>query len=142
MKGQSIVMEFIVFFLISFTFFTTVGFFFNRQNQHFSDQIFEYETKILNDIIITNTLKLNECKACDLMIISEDLPRKIGDKFYMSEFIPAQGVETTSIAKKPFSMASPIFNLNETYTISGRLESVNKRSKIEIKYADKTIKVD
>jgi hypothetical protein len=141
MKGQSVILEFITFFLISFTIFSLVGFFFYMQSKYFSGEVFEYEARVMNDVIAIDMLKASECKACSRMSIWEELPRKMGDSFFTVNVSTAAGVNTTSIGDEPFSVASPIFNLNETYTFSGQADSVNKKTQIKINNDGRTIEV-
>jgi hypothetical protein len=141
MKGQTVIIEFLLFFIISFSIFSTIGYFFYIQNQYFSEQIFEHESKTLNDLLIIDILKVNECKSCSNLVIYEEIPNKIGGTFFLTKLDDLMGLNTTGAVRKPFSIISPIFNLNSTYSFSGQGQSVNKKAKIIINNGDRTIEV-
>ena len=132
MKGQSIIIEFILFFLISFSVFSMIGYLFYTQNSHFGERIFVEEAKVMNDMVIIDVLKGVECKACTRMVITENIHRKMGEATYQTEVTDSGGVNTTGFGKETFSVASPIFNLNATYDFSGKANSVNKKTQIKI----------
>jgi hypothetical protein len=122
MKGQTVIIEFLLFFIISFSIFSTIGYFFYIQNQYFSEQIFEHESKTLNDLLIIDILKVNECKSCSNLVIYEEIPNKIGGTFFLTKLDDLMG-------------------LNSTYSFSGQGQSVNKKAKIIINNGDRTIEV-
>lgn len=130
-KAQSFILEFILFFAISFSLFTAISFFFYRQNQLFSTTVGEMTTDLVNDIISIDVVRGVNCKGCDNVLITETIPSKIGGFFYMMN-MSDDGLNTTLISLKPISKKSLMFNLDETYILSGKSISENKIVKIKI----------
>jgi len=130
-KAQSFILEFILFFAISFSLFTTISFFFYRQNQLFSKIVGEMTTELVNDVVSTDIVKSVSCKGCDNVLITENIPSKIGGFYYRIEF-EEDVLNTTLISSKPISKKSLMFKLNETYDLSGISISENKIVKIKI----------
>jgi len=134
-KAQSFILEFILFFAISFSLFTAISFFFYRQNQLFSTIVGEMTTDLVNNIISTDIIRGVNCKGCDNVLITENIPSKIGGFFYRMNMTD-DGLNTTLISSRPISKNSSMFNLDETYTLSGESISENKIVKIKINNTD------
>ena len=130
-KAQSFILEFILFFAISFSLFTTISYFFYRQNQLFSRIVGERTTELVNDVVFTDIVRSVNCKGCDNILITEIIPSKIGGFFYRMN-ISDDGLNTTLMSSKPISKKSLMFKLNETYDLSGISISENKIVKIKI----------
>lgn len=130
MKGQSYIVEFIIMFAISFAIFSTIGFIFYNQNQNLSRRIADASSKLVNDIIVMDSIKSLSCKACDTMTIKENIPPKIGGFFYNLS-LTQQGV-TNQLLTTQISTNTTTFNLNETFTFSGSINSNNKKIEIQI----------
>ena len=129
-KAQSFILEFILFFAISFSLFTTISYFFYRQNELFSRIVGEMTTDLMNDVVSIDIVKTVNCKGCDNVLITENIPSKIGGFYYRINL--TDGLNTTLISSRPISKKSLIFNLNETYDLSGESMSENKIVKIKI----------
>ena len=142
MKGQSIIIEFILFFFISFSLFTAISYLFYSQNIYFEKTISESNTEIINDLISTNIINAVNCKACDTLLITQDVPSKIGGSFYKVQLYE-RGINTTLMSLKPFFRTMSVFNLNETYTFLGsEALSDNKIVRIKINNIEKKIEVE
>jgi len=141
-KGQSFIIEFILFFMISFSLFTVISYYFYSQNEFYKERVGEFTTELVNDLIIMNMIKGVNCKACNEVSISEEIPSQVGG-FYYTIQLKNQGVNTTIYLVKPFSEETPIFNLNSTYAvISGpEVTSENKKAEIKINNVGKTLEV-
>jgi hypothetical protein len=96
----------------------------------------------VNDLIIIDTIRGVNCKACDEVSMQEDIPSQIGG-FYYTVQLRNQGFNTTIYLVKPSSMITPVFNLNSTYSIipGSGLVSENKRAEIKINNVVKTLEV-
>jgi hypothetical protein len=131
-KGQSFIIEFILFFMISFSLFTIISYFYYSQNEFYKEKVGEYTSGLVNDLIVTDILIGANCKACDEVSISEEIPSQIGG-FYYTVQLKDQGLNTTIYLVEPFSKENPMFNLNYTYDIiDSEMVSENKRAKIKI----------
>ena len=131
-KGQSFIIEFILFFMISFSLFTIISYFYYSQNEFYKEKVGEYTSGLVNDLIVTDIIMGANCKACDEVSISEEIPSQIGG-FYYTVQLKDQGLNTTIYLVEPFSKETPIFNLNYTYgIIDSEMVSENKRAEIKI----------
>jgi hypothetical protein len=142
MKGQSFILEFVLFFFISFSLFTAISYLFYSQNIYFEKTISESNSEIINDLISIDIINAVNCKACDIVFITQDVPQKIGGSLYKVQLYE-KGVNTTLISVKPFSKAMPVFNLNETYNfLAGETLSDNKIVRIKINNINEEIGVE
>jgi len=92
-------------------------------------------TDLVNNIISTDIIRGVNCKGCDNVLITENIPSKIGGFFYRMNMTD-DGLNTTLISSRPISKNSSMFNLDETYTLSGESISENKIVKIKINNTD------
>lgn len=139
-KAQSFIVEFILFFMISFSLFSIISFYFYNQTQYFKHRIGESTSQLINDLLSTEIMSSFRCKACDSLSTQEDIPSRIGDYYYEIK-LNDQGLNTNLLSEKPYSKQGTIFNLNETFTLSGESSSENKRIEIKINNVDKIIEV-
>lgn len=131
-KGQSFIVEFILFFVISFSLFSIISFYFYSQNEFYKEKVGEYTSELVNDLIVIDMIKGVNCKACDEVSISEEIPSQIGGSYYTVQ-LNDQGLNTTIYLVEPFSKENPVFNLNSTYDMSkSGITSENKRVEIKI----------
>jgi hypothetical protein len=72
------------------------------------------------------------CKACNEVSVSEEIPSQIGGFYYTTQ-LKNQGLNTTIYLAKPFSEETPIFNLNSTYSIIPSLGIISENKRAEIK---------
>ena len=93
-------------------------------------------------MISTNIINAVNCKSCDFVLITQDVPQKIGGSLYKVQLYK-RGVNTTLISLIPFSKEMPVFNLNETYTfLKSEATSDNKIVRIKINNIDDRIEVE
>lgn len=142
MKGQTFVIEFLLFFFISFTLFTIISYLFYSQNAYFEKTISEINTGIINDLISTDIVNAVNCKSCDTVLITQDVPQKIGGFLYEVQ-LNKRGINTTLISLNPFFKDTPLFMLNRTYNITpSESLSDNKIVRIKINNIGKEIEVE
>lgn len=140
MKGQSFIVEFVLFFGIAFSLFATISFMFFNQSQFLSEQTGDSLSNLINDLVSINVMKGANCKACSNATFTEDIPSRIGGFFYKVEF--QQGdVNTTLFSSRPVSQRESIFNLDETFSFSGASNSENKKVEVLINNVNKIIGV-
>jgi len=131
-KGQSLIIEFILFFLISFSLFAVISSFFFNQNEFFKERIGDRLTDIVNNLISTHIIRGVTCKSCDSLEIQEDIPSKIGGYYYRIS-LNQIWLNTTLISGKLYSRQNSLFNLNKTFTLTdSESKSENKIIGIQI----------
>jgi len=141
MKAQSVIVEFILFFGIAFSLFSTISYFFHTQSIYFQERIGESTASLINNLVLSNIIKSIECKACDSISVSEDVPSKIGGYYYKTELNNIV-VNTSLFSGKPYYNQTAIFNLNTTFSFSGNSTSENKIIEIKINNTSKEIEVE
>ena len=130
-KGQSFIIEFILFFMISFSLFVTIGYYFYSQNEYFKRRVGSDTAELINDLVSVDILRGLSCKGCDEVSIKEDIPSRIGG-FYFRIELNEKGLNTSLYSGKGFSKQNPLFNLNESFSLSGSTTSENKIVGIKI----------
>ncbi len=137
-KGQSVIVEFILFFAIAFSLFSTISYFFYTQSTYFQERIGESTSELTNDLISSNIMKIVGCKACNSLTITEKIPSRIGGYYYKIESDNIT-LNTSLFSDKPIIKQTPVFNLNETFAFSGESRSENKKIEIKINIINKEV---
>lgn len=141
-KGQSFIVELIMFFVISFSLFATISYFFYSQNEFFEKRVAEKTSELVNDLVSIGIIRGMSCKNCDRVLIKEDIPSKVGGFFYKIR-LDNNGLNLTLISLSKFSELSPLFNLNETFTfLNSNSTSENKIIGIKINNTEKSVEVE
>ena len=117
MKGQSLIIQFLVFFLIGFSLFISIGTFFKYQSDLFRDEITSSSIKLANSYISSNIITLlKNCKQCDTATISTSISNlTAGEAIQIN--LSSSGLNT-SMPTKYFN--SPVHNLNYSLAFSGK----------------------
>ncbi len=139
-KGQSFIIEFILFFGISFSLFVTISYYFYNQNFFLNEMIGESTTDLINKQISTDIVMANSCKSCDTILIRDKIPSQIGGYYYKIK-MEDNCLNTTLYSRKLFSNQGAIFNLDKTFSLIGETKSENKRIEIKIDNIDNKIEV-
>ncbi len=134
-KAQSFIVEFILFFMISFSLFTAISYYFYSQNIFYKGKVGTTTAELINDIVATNIIKGLNCKSCDRVTITEEIPSKIGGIFYVVK-LDKHVINTTLMREKSSFVETSIFNLNGTLFFSGSSTSEDKRIVIKINNTD------
>jgi len=141
-KGQSLIVEFILFFLISFSVFAVISSFFFNQNEFFKERIGDRLTDIVNNVISIHIVRGVSCKSCDSVQIQEDLVSRIGGHYYIV-ILNQRGLNTTLVSGKLYSRENSLFNLGKTFTFTdSESKSENKIIEIQINNTNKRIVID
>jgi len=142
MKGQSVIIEFILFFFISFSLFASISYLFYSQNIYYEKTISETNSELINDLISTGIVNAVNCISCDNVLITQDVPSKIGGSFYTVQLYE-KGINTTLMSLTPFYREMVAFNLDETYNfLSSESTSENKIVRIKINNIKEEIEVE
>jgi len=130
-KAQSFIVEFVIFFMISFSLFAAISFLFYNQNIYYKKRVGETTSDLVNDLVLTHIIQGINCKSCSEVIVTEEIPSRIGGIFYVVKLNTSVINTTLSIEKTSFK-ETPIFNLNGTLFFSGSSNSDDRSILIKI----------
>jgi hypothetical protein len=123
MKGQTLLIQFILFFIIGFSVFASLGYFFKFQSDIFRDEVTDYNLKLINSYMSANVLTAAiSCKQCDFVRITTSLPTSKSVAAYEIG-MNSNGINT-SVPLTQKSITTPIYNLNSSYALSGMVASI------------------
>ncbi len=123
MKGQTLIIQFILFFLIGFSLFASTGLFFQAQSQIFKNDISTYNLKLINSYFSSIALtEVVSCKQCDFINVTVKTQNTTGGNFFEIG-MSSNGVNTT-IPQTDQNISTPIYNLNSSYILSGFSASI------------------
>jgi hypothetical protein len=123
MKGQALVIQFILFFMIGFSIFASLGFFFKYQSDIFKEDLMNNNVKLVNSYMSANVLTAAiSCKQCDYVRITINFPTSKSVSAYEIGMNPS-GINT-SIPLTQKNITTSIYNLNSSYTLSGLAASI------------------
>lgn len=117
LKGQSLIIQFILFFVIGFGVFLSVGQFFNLQREIFRSDITDRSLKLTNSYLSSAIILLNSCKQCDNSKINLRLENTTAG--YNLMFKLENNLLTTA-ASESISANSSVHNLSPFLLASGR----------------------
>jgi len=138
MKGQSYIVEYIIMFGIAFAIFSTISYIFFSQTDFLSSRIGENSAKLVNKLSLMSIIKAVDCRSCDNITISQEVPQKIGGIAYNVSF-NSQKISTLVFNKR---VNATSLNLNYTYNFLGNANSNNKKIEIKINNKLKLITVE
>jgi len=141
-KGQSLIIEFILFFMVSFSLFAVISAFFFNQNQFFKGRVGDKLADTVNNLVSSHIVKGVTCKSCTSVEVQEDLPSKIGGYYYRVFLDQEEGLNTTLVSRNLYSRKNQLFLLNESFQLlDSKSKSENKIIEIQINIRDKEIRV-
>lgn len=116
MKGQSLIIQFVLFFLIGFSLFVSIGSFFRYQSDLFKEGILSSSLSLANSYMSSNIIALIDgCKQCDYINLSVSMANFSAG--YTLEFnLTNYGLNVSVPYKYYFSQ---LHNLNSSFTFSG-----------------------
>lgn len=121
--------------MISFSLFAAISYYFYSQNIYFKEKVGTTTAELINDIVLNHIIKGVNCKSCDRIIITEEIPSKIGGIPYTVK-LDNSVINTTLMKEKSSFVETSIFNLNGTLFFSGSSTSEDKRIVIKINSTD------
>ena len=120
MKGQSLIMQFIMFFVMGFALFLTIGSFFRYQADRSASEIVSDSLRLTNSYISSASITLiDSCKKCDEITYKITLPNRTAGSFF--EVFLQNGLNVSTPENKFFT--SSIHKLNFTASLSGSAAS-------------------
>jgi len=121
-KAQSLIMQFILFFIIGFTLFITIGSFFKNQSDAFRIESTEYNIKLANSYLSSFAVGLiDTCKSCDYASIQINVENTTAGYFFLDN-LNSQGLNV-STSWGGLQSVSSIHNLNYSTTLTGNSSS-------------------
>jgi len=118
MKGQTLIVQFILFFLIGFSLFSSIGLFFKYQSDIFKNDITNDNMKLINSymsaIVLAETVSCSQCAYANITVKIQNTTA--GNLFEIG--MNSNGVNTT-VPMSGKSIVSSIYNLNSSYNTSG-----------------------
>ena len=118
MKGQTLVIQFILFFMIGFSLFASIGYFFKYQSDIFKDDVANFNLKLINSYVSAIALtEVESCKQCDFISITESIKNPRGGN-YFEVGMNSAGVNT-SVPLALKNITTSMYNLNNSYRLSG-----------------------
>lgn len=119
MKGQSQVIQFVLFFLIGFTIFLGIGSFFKLQSDMFKEDVSSSSLKLMNKYLSSITITTNNCKLCDYVNITSNVPNTYAGYYLETKF---SDIGLNVSASNKYYISS-VHNLNSTLSMSGKSSS-------------------
>ena len=116
-KGQSLVLQFVLFFIIGLTIFLSISNFFKIQADTLSSDALSYGLELTNSYLSSNLLNLvTTCRLCTLSNTTSILANTTAG-YYMTATLNSGGLNTSTpyVSKKIYT--SSIHNLNESVGI-------------------------
>lgn len=104
-KGQSLVIQFILFFLIGFTIFLSISNFFKIQSDALSSDALSYGLELTNSYLSSNALNLfTTCKLCTSSNVTVKLANTTAGYYIVASFGPG-GLNTSTpyVSKKMYT---------------------------------------
>lgn len=121
MKGQSLIIQFILFFIIGLALFLTVGNFFKLQFDVARSDIINSNLRIVSSYVSSTIINLvDSCKQCEYANVMLSLENKTGYAVKVQLTNNPRGLNVSTENKFYFS---PIHNLNETFDMTGESSS-------------------
>ncbi|MEM7825079.1 MAG: hypothetical protein QXO27_03860 [Candidatus Aenigmatarchaeota archaeon] len=112
-KSQSLIIQFVLFFVIGFSLFLAISGFFRFRSEMIRNDVTNYELKLVSSYISSAIIKsVDECKQCDEVSIRVSLKNIAG---YTPIVNLKNGLNVSTMSNYHFST---IHNLNETLGIT------------------------
>ena len=123
-KAQSLIIQFIIFFVMGFTLFLTVGTFFKVQSDTFRNDVANYSIGLTGGYISSAAVSaVDTCKQCDYVRYYLKIENTTVGNFLEIGINSTEGLTVRLVpGEKIFS--SRIYNFNESFNMSGLAASV------------------
>lgn len=123
MKGQTLIIQFILFFIIGFSLFTSIALFLKYQSDIFKNDITSNNLKLINSYF--SAIAVSEavtCKMCDYANITTKTQNTTAGYFFEVGMNNLGFNVTVPLAGQ--RVVSSIYNLNNSYALSGSSASI------------------
>jgi len=121
-KAQSLIMQFILFFIIGFTLFITIGSFFKSQSEAFRIESTQYNIKLANSYLSSLFVVLiDTCKSCDYASLQIKVENTTAGYYFLYN-LNDQGLNV-STSWGGLQSSGSVHNLNYSTTFTGSSSS-------------------
>ena len=122
-KAQSLVIQFVLFFVIGFTMFVVVGMSFKAQSDMFREDVVNYTLGLTGSYVSSAAISaVDTCKQCDFIEMSLKLENMTAGYFFQIE-LDNQTQMNVSAVPGGKSLRYNFYNFNESYNLTGRAAS-------------------
>jgi hypothetical protein len=121
MKAVSMIIEYTLLFMFGIIILISSVSVFSNYDAYFNSMSVNDQLTAISEYLGSNIMKLAETGSGEDSSIILKIPKKTGDENYMIE-LSDQGLKITSITTKA-SKHSSLYNLNETFSLSGKVVS-------------------
>jgi len=140
MKGQTLIIQFILFFLIGFSLFTSIGLFFKYQSDLFKSDVTNFNLRLINSYVSAAAMtELVSCKQCDFVNITLKLQNTTAGNFFEIG-LNSLGVNT-SVPASQKNVTTSIYNLNASYSLLNSLSASVKPISITFTKSQNNLRV-
>jgi flagellar basal body-associated protein FliL len=139
-KGQYLIIQFVLFFLIGLSVFIAFGHIFKLKADTFREDVADSTRKLINSYISSLVINFfDNCKGCDLVNVSIRIENKTAE--YVNELYLASSGLNVITQPTGKNYLSTIHNLNSTLSLSGSSASTKpiiltltkNQNKLEVK---------
>ena len=121
-KGQSLIIQFVLFFIIGFTIFVTIGSFFKSQSDAFRIESTDYNVKLANSYLSSFAVGLiDTCKGCDYASIQIKVENTTAGYYFLGN-LNKRGLNV-STSWGGLQYINSIHNLNSSTVFTGNSSS-------------------
>ena len=125
MKGQSQIIQYVLFFLIGLSIFGIVGNFYKSQADSLRETIDQYSREMLASYISGYAIhSFTNCKLCNNTNVSLRTPNKTASYYHEFYLLKENGLLEVKSVPSGKHLFSTIHNLNETLTFYGFSSSI------------------
>jgi hypothetical protein len=122
-KSQSLIIQFVLFFLIGFSLFLTIGNFFRAQSDSFRSGIVEKTLELTDSYLSSIAINsVDTCKQCDFVTTSVKVENTTAGYFLQADASTPTGIAVSTAPDYGIFLSS-LHNLNESLTLSGEAYS-------------------
>jgi len=139
-KSQTLILQFILFFIIGFSVFLIVGNFFRLQSNIFGSDINDYALKLTNSYISGNAILMFDCKGCDYSFINFSTKMNTRPDFIFEIKMSRRLLNTSLVLTSKYDISS-IHRINESVTFVGKA-STSKPLTLTINKTKNELRVD
>lgn len=122
-KSQSLIIQFILFFMIGFSLFLTIGNFFRTQSDSFRVNIVETTIELTDSYLSSIAINsVDTCKQCDFVSTNVKLENTTAGYFIQMDASTSAGIVVSTAPSYEIFLSS-LHNLNESLTLTGEAYS-------------------
>ena len=128
LKGQSLILQFVIFFIIGFTIFIGVSQLFSFQSDIFKGDVSIENLKLINSYIASlSVASVDSCKQCDYVNLTFKTMNTTAGNFFVTS-LGSYGINVSIPFATNLQFISSIHNLNESIQTGGSVISTKPLS--------------